>query len=495
MRNVHVAIVTRPSLKLRKLDALWRIIEWMPIRFVLPVLLFSSVATAATPSYSLGYDAASKTMSVRICVAESAEVLRFAADGNAPRYIEGLARDSGGALERENDGWTAHAWRADECLAYRVMLARIGDSGKRGVGSRHGRDLVSDPDLWLLRIPDATEGEVRVEMPAGYALSAPWSPQPAADKTQRFRIPPTPSDWMARVAIGKFAESRIQLPGGALRVALLEGADSAERTKLDNWLAHISRAAITAYGRLPLSDVQVLIIPVPGDTDREPVVFGQSTRGQGNALTLFVDLTRPAAEFDRDWVAVHELSHLFHPYLGSRGAWLAEGLATYYQNVLRARAGLLTPQQAWQQIDAGFSRGRADIRAGNPILEDAGDSRAFMRVYWSGTAYWLEVDTELRRASANRLSIDEALRRFDECCLPSYRRWEPAEFVAKLDALLGTDVFTRRFGEYHARRDFPETAALYSELGLRHAGDGLQFDDAAPAANVRRAIMTSAAEK
>ena len=300
---------------------------------------------------------------------------------------------------------------------------------------------------------------------------------------------------MARVAIGKFTESRVQLPGGALHVALLEGADSAERTKLDHWLAHVSRAAVTAYGRLPLSEVQVLIIPVRGDAEREPVVFGQSTRGQGNALTLFVDVTQPADEFDRDWVAVHELSHLFHPYLGSRGAWLAEGLATYYQNVLRARAGLLTPQQAWQQIDAGFSRGRADIHAGNPILEDAGDSRAFMRVYWSGTAYWLEVDTELRRGSANRLSIDEALRRFDACCLPSYRRWEPAEFVAKLDALMDTDVFTRRFREFRARRDFPDLTTVYGALGIRSGGGDLEFDDAASAANVRRAIMMDSTNK
>ena len=39
--------------------------------------------------------------------------------------------------------------------------------------------------------------------------------------------------------------------------------------------------------------------------------------------------------------------------------WLAEGLASYWQNLLRARTGLLTPQQAWQQLDAGFGRGRS----------------------------------------------------------------------------------------------------------------------------------------
>ena len=467
----------------------------MRLRFVLAAFLLPSIASAATPAYSLRYDAASETMSVRVCIAESAEAVRFAADENAAQSIEGLARDGGGTVEFVEGGWNARAWHAGECLSYRAMLARIADSSKHGGGSRHGRDLVTDPDRWLLRVPDADEAEVRVEMPAGYSISAPWHPLPPDGPAQRFRMAPTPPDWLARVAIGRFTESRVELPGGVLRVALLDGADAAQRANLDRWISSISHAAATAYGRLPLSDVQVLIVPTRADDEHEPVVFGQSTRGQGNALTLFVDVTRPASEFDHDWVAVHELSHLFHPYLGSRGAWLAEGLATYYQNVLRARAGLLTPEQAWQQIDAGFARGRGDIRNGNPMLEDAGDSHAFMRVYWSGTAYWLEVDTELRRASANRLSLDEALRRFDACCLPSYRRWEPGEFVAKLDALMGTDVFVRRFREFRARRDFPDLAAVYAGLGIRSGGGELQFDDAAPAASVRRAIMVGETQK
>src|SRR5690349_3931578 len=65
----------------------------------------------------------------------------------------------------------------------------------------------------------------------------------------------------------------------------------------------------------------------------------------------------PSAEFADDWTAVHELSHLMHPYLGDRGTWLAEGLATYYQNVLRARSGMLTPAQAWDRLYQGFKRG------------------------------------------------------------------------------------------------------------------------------------------
>jgi predicted metalloprotease with PDZ domain len=114
-----------------------------------------------------------------------------------------------------------------------------------------------------------------------------------------------------------------------------------------------------------------------------------------------------------------------------------------------------------------------------------------MRTYWSGTAYWLDVDLALRRSSGNRLSIDEALRRFDACCLPDDRGWSPADFVAKLDALVGSNVFVALFDAYRRRTDFPDIDAIYRDLGIVRDGDRLRFDEHASAASVRRAIMTA----
>jgi predicted metalloprotease with PDZ domain len=156
---------------------------------------------------------------------------------------------------------------------------------------------------------------------------------------------------------------------------------------------------------------------------------------------------------------------------------------------------LLTPAEAWEQIDAGFARGRGATRANDDTLERAaagvdGHSN-FMRIYWSGTAYWLEADLELRRSSGNRLSVDEALKRFDACWLPDYRGWTPEAFVAKLDALVGGDVFRRKFDEYRARRDFPNLKPAYTALGISRNDDRLVFDDAAPDASVRRAITAA----
>lgn len=49
------------------------------------------------------------------------------------------------------------------------------------------------------------------------------------------------------------------------------------------------------------------------------------------------------SELSRDWTATHELSHMLLPYVASRDRWLSESLASYYQNVLRARDGRLAP--------------------------------------------------------------------------------------------------------------------------------------------------------
>jgi hypothetical protein len=458
------------------------------VAFVLALAAGSAVAADDAPAhYTLRYDAAAQTMAVRVCLPQAQNAVRFTADRAASRFVDDLARMDGPAPQRERGTWTANGWHAGECLTYRAALGRIVDAGDRGLGARHGGAIVVDPDNWLLRPDDADRraaAVVDVDLPPGYAISAPWHPLGAT----RFSLSPTPKDWLARIAIGKFGTKDIALRGGTLRLSILDGASDAQRAMLEAWLAHVSRATLSAYGKLPLDDVQVLIVP-DRDTNNEAVGFGQSSRGQGHALTLFVDPDKSPGAFDRDWVAVHELSHLFHPYLDDEGSWLAEGLATYYQNVLRARAGLLTPAEAWEQIDYGFARGRGATRAGDVPLGASGERPNFMRVYWSGTAYWLEVDAELRRTSGNRLDIDEALHRFDDCCLPSYRAWEPAEFVAKLDALMGTDVFRRHFDAYANRRDFPDLKPLYARLGLVRAGDKLTFDDAAPDAGVRVAIM------
>jgi hypothetical protein len=449
------------------------------------------------PQYAVRFDASSQRADVRLCLAGQHARVHFAADSAwAMRFVDDVQREHGIATAADG-GWNADDWQRGECLRYRADLGAIARERKPDVGWQIGGDFIAAPQLWLLR-PDVqgdTNAQVCVQLPDGWSISAPWRERaPPRDdaRARRFEIPNTPANWSAAVAFGTFREQRIELPGGVLRVGMIGAPSAAEQAKLRTWLERLGHAALGAYGRLPLPDVQVLTIPVGG---RRAVTFGQSIRGEGNALELLIDPSAPVAEFDDDWTAVHELSHLMHPYLGDRGAWLSEGLATYYQNVLRARAGLLTPAQARDRLREGFRRGaRAqDDATLEEIASGMHRSHAFQRVYWAGAAYWLTVDRDLRRASRGAMNLETALARFRDCCLPAYRGWKPEDFVARLDALAGTAVFSARYREFAAMRQFPDWQKVYEDLGIRDGNGPLAFAADARDAAIREAIMKAPA--
>jgi hypothetical protein len=412
-----------------------------------------------------------------------------------------MRRSTGGEIAASASPWRAHGWRAGECLEYTADIGAIADQHS-DAGTRYGSNVVTDPQHWLLRADaqGASGAEATVELPHGWTISTPWSETGRDGRGIHFHIPDTPSDWSASMVLGHFEEQRIELPGGRLRVALLSDADDRQRRKLTDWLGKVGQALLSVSGRLPVADVQVSMVSVDDLSIAfrfaallypAAVLGGESARGQGNALQLVVDPGRPEGEFIEDWTAVHELSHLLHPYLGDRGSWLGEGLATYYQNVLRGRAGLLTPARAWERLALGFQR--AGSGSYRDTLEqaaaDMSHGHAFLRVYWSGAAYWLTVDADLRRASGGRLSLDTALARFGDCCLPAYREWKPEAFVAKLDSLLGVRTFSSRYREFARLRRFPDWQALLGRLGVRAgADDSVTFDPGAPDAAIREAI-------
>ena len=170
---------------------------------------------------------------------------------------------------------------------------------------------------------------------------------------------------------------------------------------------------------------------------------------------------------------------------GERGRWLAEGLASYYQNVLRARVGLFTADEAWTLLDAGFRRGQRASASGP--LDDLGHQRGgTMRVYWAGAAYWLEADLALRQEHSG--SLDAVLGEYARCCLHGTGAVAPAEFVAALDRIAGGDVFAALYSRYAASTVFPPLDDAYRRLGIERDGDVLRFSRDRDAVRLRDAI-------
>ena len=271
-----------------------------------------------------------------------------------------------------------------------------------------------------------------------------------------------------------------------LQIEIIGIDNPARMTMLQRWVEEAARATTLPSGRFPLRTALVEVREIDSRST-SAVPWGQTSRREVASVLLYVRRDATYEQLRADWTAVHEFSHLAHPYLGERGRWLAEGLASYHQNVLRARAGLLTPEEAWQRLDAGFRRGEA--AGSGPTLDAMGRQRdGTMRVYWAGAAYWLEMDIELRRDHGTTLQA--VLDRYAQCCLDGTAHVAPENFAAALDRAGRVDVFTRRYRDYAAATAFPSLTESYRALGIERDGEGLRFSDDKTAARALREAMT-----
>jgi len=292
--------------------------------------------------------------------------------------------------------------------------------------------------------------------------------------------------FVAGAAQAQAAEDERTLRAGdsQLRVEVVEVADRERAAMLQRWVAETATAPLTVFGRFPLRTAQVRVKQVSSDDD-SPVPWGQTLRSGGVSVLLFVRENATLDELRADWTAVHELSHLFHPYLGSSGRWMAEGLASYYQNVLRARVGLLDGDDAWRRLDGGFQRGRKATR-GVRLDELQIRRGGTMRVYWAGAAFWLEADLALRERGD---SLDAVLAEYSRCCLgDGTEQVEPEAFAAALDKIAKRPVFAPLYRRYAVSEDFPSLDAAYRRLGIRTIDGELRFSRGDSGAKLRGAI-------
>jgi hypothetical protein len=282
-----------------------------------------------------------------------------------------------------------------------------------------------------------------------------------------------------------------RIPGATLRIEVLPPIDEKKAAEIVTWLQSASSNVSLAYGRFPSTSPRIVVIPNKGRSwgGDSPVSFGRLTRYGEDKIELYINADRPIEEFYTDWTATHEFSHLMLPYVSGRHRWISEGFASYYQNVLMSRAGRYTPQQAWHKLVAGLERGRLS-RPDLTLNEasEAGIRQARMKIYWSGAAIALLADLELRERSSGRESLDVALDRLHQCCLPSRRTWSGPELFEQLDALVDGAVFMTLYERYANSSEFPNVGPALNSIGISTDGATVSLERDAPLVHIRDAI-------
>jgi hypothetical protein len=457
------------------------------------LLMIAQAGYAAPPvSYHVRADAGHERLDVSVCVPGAKAQRRFVpGDENAIKLLGTATRAGGRKLERSDEALVASDWRAGECLDYQVLLGANASEGRRALVRRVGPDWTLDPGLMLWRpqgLETDADAELRFELPESWSVSAPWTAIDTAPH-RRFRLGTNSPEYPSWIALGPFGETEVEVGAGRYRLALLGSMDETQSARVR---AHVRESALEVTNTFPRAFAlapQVLVVPVGPSREASP--FGMSNRGGAYAVVGLVDPTKSDSDYRDSWTFVHEFTHGVHPHLGD-GRWISEGIATYYQNVLRARSGRLTEAEAWDELDAGFERGRKD--KSDMSLSDLsmrmGRLGHFMRGYWSGTALVMMADIELRTRADQPSSLDAALNAYLACCRAHVEEAEPDAFLAELDRQVGGEVFSALYRRLATQSEFPDLTDAYRKLGLRHATPKVAIDEGdAQAAALRHAIM------
>ena len=283
--------------------------------------------------------------------------------------------------------------------------------------------------------------------------------------------------------IGKQEALQFEVRGVPHYVALENVPESVDRPKMLADLQRIVEAATGMMGDIPYKHYTFLMMGV-GNGGIEHL-DSASISFNGNSLTNENGYRR--------WLSyvAHEYFHNFNVKrirpiaLGpfdydtenlTNMLWVSEGLSVYYQDLLLVRAGLITPEQYLEKLQASMGTfesalGRHYQSATESSWNTWGtsgvgnDRNTTISYYDNGAMLGAMLDLKIRHESGNRQSLDEVMRAlYRKYYLGKRRGFTDAEFRAECEAAAGgtlEEVFS-----YAATTRDPDYAKYFAYAGL-----------------------------
>ena len=372
---------------------------------------------------------------------------------------------------------------ADRRLSYDVDLNRLAAGGHDfDRAARFGDSYVGTMSSVLL-VPEPLTTEIPVTVhvsaapPLSVSVGLTRGKAPGSYQLMAHEIPVA-----TYFAFGKLEQRTLDIAPAKLEVTRLDGALDSSFDELSGWVETSAKAVASFYRGFPVPRASITILPIP---ERDAVVFGKVLPESEPGIALLVGQHASRKALYSDWILVHELFHLGFPSLFGGGKWLDEGLATYYEPVIRVRAGLYTETELWNELAQWMPQGLPAFTG--PGLESSDDRAG---IYWGGAIACLLADVTARRRDPQR-GLEVGLRALREAGGTASEVWSPSEAMAAVDKALGAPTLAP-IAAAHATHGSPfDLAALFTELGVNRGANGsVQLSDSAPLSAVRRAITS-----
>ncbi len=255
---------------------------------------------------------------------------------------------------------------------------------------------------------------------------------------------------------------------------------NAQRTARVAWVDGAAQAVARFWGGFPVPRATLFVVSVAA---RRRALFGKLLPASGPGVVLLLGADSEADDLANDWILVHELFHLGVPSFSGEGRWLDEGLATYFEPLIRARSLGLSEQEAWSELAQGFERGTQALASTG--LERTQDYGA---VYWGGALVCLLADMEIRRGSQGRLGLEDGLREVLRQGGHAREVWRVSEVARVVDEATGAQVLSELVARYGVRAAPVDLTAILGIIGVRRGASGITLDTSGEAAWLRRAL-------
>ena len=306
--------------------------------------------------------------------------------------------------------------------------------------------------------------------------------QPDAD--DRYTVPLLRIDEVGPLLLGEVTAVSL-MDDPELTLALPTGMALTPEV-MTAWVDAVAHSNRRFWGRSPAQHGLVVLVPSP----RGGVPFGRVLSLGGSVVTVLVGKSATARDLYDDWVLVHEFLHLGSPMMRDKGPWLNEGIATFYEPVLRARAGWKSEDDVWREWISQMPRGL-------PAMTDAGLSNAGRGgIYWGGAVFVLMAEMELLQASGGKYGFSDCLRHILADGGDATTKWPTARLLQSCDKATGQELLSQLTQRHMAKGSVMSLDEIWQKLGVTLSEDGkITYDDSAELAWLRPLIIWGGAER
>jgi hypothetical protein len=285
---------------------------------------------------------------------------------------------------------------------------------------------------------------------------------------------------MPYAAFDQLPPNHLHIQNADITVAFAPGELQMSQELMIAWVKHSAQVVAAYYGKFPVDTARILIVPIPGAGVRNGTTWGY----RGSATKVFVGSATTQEHLDNDWVLIHEMVHFAFPDTSEEHLWFSEGQATYIESVARVRAGARPAVDVWREFVQQMPKGM-------PQEGDKGfdHTRTWGRTYWGGAMFCMVADVEIRKRTHNRFGLQDALRAVVNAGGVNTQDW-PLEKALKIgDAAVGVPVLMELYDKLKDAPGDLDLNKFWRDLGIRVDGADISFDDKAPLASARKAIM------